>query len=281
MHKNKCISPRKIHIYKADGSIVPFNENKILSTCMRAGASKKTAKRILKKVRSEVYRDTTSNDIYKKVLHAISEEKNAKALHQRYQLKESIMRMGPAGFAFENYIASLLEYYEYQVKGIRAKIKGKCARHEIDLIGTKGKREFLIECKYHSSHGIYTGLKESLYTHARYLDLGPKFSGEIIFCNTKVSNNAKKYAKCIGQQIFSWRYPVSNSLEKIIEKHNLYPITILNLSQKELQIFSECNIMIAKDLLRYDESKISKMTGISKKRISNMQKLTEQIFYPN
>jgi len=38
--------------------------------------------------------------------------------------------------------------------------------------------------------------------------------------------------------------------------------------------------MVAKDLLRYDESKIARMTGISKKRINNMRKLIEQIFYP-
>ena len=107
----------------------------------------------------------------------------------------------------------------------------------------------------------------------------PKFSGERIFCNTKVSNQAKKYAKCIGQQVFSWRHPGENSLEKIIEKHNLYPITILNLSQKELRVFSESNMMIAKDLLRYDDARIAKMTGISKKRINNMQKLVEQVFY--
>jgi len=272
--------PRKFFIYKSDGSRVQFNENKILSTCIRAGASKKTAKRILKKVKSDIYRDMTSNDIYKKVLHAISEEKGLKALHQRYQLKEAIMRMGPAGFAFENYVASLLEYYGYQVIGIRSKIKGKCALHEIDVIGMKENRKFMIECKYHSSLGMYTGLKESLYTHARFLDLKPKFFGEIIFCNTKISNHAKKYAKCIGQQIFSWRYPGTNSLEKTIEKHNLYPITILNLSQKELGIFSESNMMIAKDLLRYNEEKISKLTGISKKRIRNLQKLAEQIFNP-
>ena len=223
----------------------------------------------------------TSSSIYKKVLHVISQEKDLKALHQRYQLKEAIMRMGPAGFVFENYVASLLEYYGYQVTGIRSKIKGKCTLHEIDLTGIKNTKKFLIECKYHSSHGIYTGLKVALYTHARFLDTRPKFSGEMIFCNTKVSKNAKKYAKCVEQQIFSWRYPASNSLEKIIEKYNLYPITILNLSQNELKIFSESNMMIAKDLLRYDETKISRMTGISKKRISNLQKLVEQIFHPN
>ena len=273
------MAPKKVLIYKADGRKVQFNEKKILNTCIRAGASKKTAKRILKKVKLKIHRNTTSYDVYKKVLNVISQEKDLKALHQRYQLKNAIMRMGPAGFAFENYVASLLEYYDLQATGIRSKIKGKCATHEIDVIGMREDSKLLIECKYHSKHGVYTGLKESLYTHARFLDMQPRFSGEIIFCNTKVSNHAKKYAKCIRQQIFSWRYPANNSLEKIIEKYNLYPITILNLSQNELRIFSESNMMIAKDLLRYDDTKIARMTGISKKRIKNMQRLAEQIFY--
>jgi len=247
---------------------------------MRAGASRKMAKRILKKVRSEVFRDMTSNDIYKKVLHAISQEGFA-GLHQRYQLKDAIMKMGPAGFTFENYVASLLKYYGYQAGGIRVKINGECVNHEIDLIGIKDNKEYLIECKYHSSRGIYTGLKVALYTHARFLDTSKKFSGEIIFCNTQVSTNARKYAKCIGQKIFSWRYPATNSLEKIIEEHNLYPITILNLSQKELQQFLECNITIAKDLIRYSDSEIAKITGISKKRITYLQNLVDQIFYRN
>ena len=248
---------------------------------MRAGASRKTAKTILKKVKSDVFRDMTSNDIYKSVLNAISEEKELKGLHQRYQLKDAIMQIGPAGFAFENYIATLLEYYGYRLGGIRAKVKGDCVTHEIDLIGIKEDREYLIECKHHSRRGAYTGLKVAMYTHARFLDTNRRFSGEIIFCNTQVSANAKKYSKCIGQKIFSWRYPEQNSLAKIVEKYDLYPITILNLSQKETVALSNANIMIAKDLLRYRDVEISSITGISKKRIKNMQEMVEQILNLN
>ena len=51
-------------------------------------------------------------------------------------------------------------------------MKGKCASHEIDVIADKGDSlRYMIECKYHNSQGIYTGLKEALYTHARFLDL--------------------------------------------------------------------------------------------------------------
>src|SRR3989338_767884 len=265
------VVPRHFFIFKADGSKVKFNANKILSTCMRAGASRKTAQRILKKVRSDVYHDMGTSDIYKLVLQAISEEKDAMGLHQRYQLKEAIMRLGPSGFTFENYVADLLKYYDLQVSGIRVQVKGKCALHEIDLIGMSNSRQFMIECKHNSHRGTFVGLKVTLYTHARFLDASPRFSGEIIFCNTK------KSANCIGQQVFSWRYPSEKSLEKVIEQNKLYPITILNLTSKELDIFSGIGMMIAKDLLEYDEVKLSKKTGIHTKRIHNLQALVKQI----
>ena len=117
------------------------------------------------------------------------------ALKQRYQLKDSIMRLGSAGFMFENYVGEILKHSGFKVKGIRCKIRGKCTFHEIDLIASSEKNQMLIECKYHSKHSAYTGLKESLYTHARFLDTGPYFDGECLVCNTKVSNHAKKICK--------------------------------------------------------------------------------------
>ena len=256
-----------------------FNENKILSTCRRAGANKKTAKIILKKVRSRIYPGIQTKDIYRFVLQAISEEKDGQALHQRYQLKEAIMKLGPNGFAFENYVSNILGHYGLEIKGIRSKVKGKCTNHEIDLIAISKKKKFMIECKHNSTRGGFIGLKVALYTHARFLDTGLMFDREAIVTNAKVSQNAKKYAKCIGQQIFSWRYPSKQSLEKIIEDYKLYPITILNLNSHELEKFSYHNIMVAKDLLKFKEDTLSRLTGISVKRIHNLSKLTEKIIY--
>jgi hypothetical protein len=244
---------------------------------MRAGANRKTAKRILRKVRSQVYSDIGTSDIYKLVLQAISEEKDGKALYQKYQLKDAIMRLGPAGFAFENYVKELLEHQGIQIEKIRAIIKGKCINHEIDLIAILDWKKIMIECKYHSHHGNYVGLKDSLYVHARFLDTQPEFDGEAIICNTKISQNARKYSKCIGQQVFSWRYPLGKSLEKIIEDNKLYPVTILSLNSKELEMLFKNNIMIAKNILKYDAGYLSKITSISQKRINNLQDLIKQI----
>lgn len=167
------------------------------------------------------------------------------------------MRLGPAGFLFEDYVSEILTYAGFKIKNKRIKINGKCARHEIDLIGNKENKKFLIECKYHSHHGVYTGLKEALYTHARFLDASDIFDEELIVCNTKLSFQAKKYAKCAGQQVISWHYP-AESLESIIEKNKLYPVTILNPTSGELQMFVQNRIIVAKDLLMCTEYELAK-----------------------
>lgn len=269
---------QKLFIIKADGRKVPFNEKKIISTCRRAGAGKDATKRIVKKIRGQIFPGIKTKDIFKMVLRALGEEKGGTVLKQKYQLKDAIMRLGPGGFIFEIYVGQILKHSNFKVKNIGAKIRGKCALHEIDVIAISEDKKFMIECKYHSSHGIYTGLKESMYTHARFLDLTPRFQKEVLTCNTKVSFQAKKYAKCVGQQILSWRYPPGNSLEKIIEKNRLYPITILNLNTKEIAIFSKNHIMLAKDLLNYTEFELAKITGIKAQRIKNFQKLVRQLF---
>jgi len=270
------IASKKTYVIKANGSRVIFNENKILSTCHRAGASKKTAQQILKNIRSKIYQGMITKEIYQLVLQAISEQKGMTGLHQRYQLKEAIMNLGPNGFAFENYVGKILDHYGFEILRIRSKINGKCANHEIDLIANSQGKKYMIECKHSSTRGSFIGLKVALYTHARFLDTAPKFDGEVIVCNTKISQNAKKYSNCIGQQVISWRYPPKKSLEKIIEEYKLYPITILNLNSYELEKFSKNNIMLAKDLLNLDENMIQAI-GLSKNRIRNLSILAGQL----
>jgi len=266
----------KTLIIKADGRKVLFNQNKIISTCKRAGASKDATKRIIKKVRNQIHFGIKTKNIYKLVLDALNEEKEGKTIRVKYQLKDAIMRLGPAGFLFEDYAGEILKYYGLKIKNKRTQVRGRCATHEIDLIGRRNDRKILVECKYHSHHGVYTGLKESLYTHARFLDTNQIFDEEIIVCNTKLSFQAKKYAKCIGQQVISWHYP-TDSLESIIEKYHLYPITILNPTSNELKLFMDNHIILAKNLLDFSEQELARITKIRHSRIKSFQKLAQQL----
>lgn len=268
---------RKIIITKANGQKAPFDPNKVEITCIRAGADPAIAKRIARKIHANIRHGTTTKEIYKMVLRFLSEN-GSRPVKYRYRLKESIMRLGPSGFSFEFYVGQILRHFGYKIKSIGAKIQGRCVVHEVDLIlESPDNKKWLVECKYHNFPGRYTGLKESLYTHARFLDLADKFDEEMLVCNTKISPEAVTYATCIGQKLLSWHYPPQFSLEKMIEGKKLYPITILNPSKRELEIFAQNNLMIAKDLLDIDIGEFAQKTKIPIKRLVSLQRLTNQI----
>lgn len=267
---------RKCYIIKSDGRSVPFNFGKVKATCIRAGASNKRATQVAQKISGKIYPGIHTRQIYNMVLEALAVD-DQNAVGHRYRLKDSIMQMGPAGFPFENYVSAILAACGFDVKSRRSKVKGTCVTHEIDIVATNGNlNKYMIECKFHNSSGIYTGIKEALYTHARFLDLKGQFDKEMLVCNTKVSDDAITYGKCVNQEILSWRYPDGKGLEKIIEDKGLYPITILGLNRKELQKLSESNMMLAKDLLD-DSYQLSKQVQIPVHRIEVLQSLAKRI----
>jgi hypothetical protein len=269
---------RKIIIIKANGQKVPFDARKVESTCIRAGASGDLAKRIASKIQSRIHYGTTTKEIYRMVLQLLSQD-GSSAVKHRYRLKEAIMRMGPAGFPFETYVGQILDQFGYKTKLTGIELAGKCVSHEIDLVveSTQDGKKWLVECKYHNMPGRYTGLKDSLYTHARFLDLADKVDKEMLVCNTKVSPEVVTYAKCVGQDVLSWRYPPERGLEKMIEDKKLYPITILGPTRQELEIFAQNKLMVAKDLLGLNANEFSRRAKIPIKRLFELQRLTGRI----
>jgi hypothetical protein len=268
---------KRIIVIKANGQKAEFDPNKVISTCIRAGTDSILAKRIARQVHSRTHYGMTTREIYKIVLRLLSENATT-AIKQRYRLKESIMKLGPAGFSFESYIGQILRHYGYKIISTDAKIQGRCIIHEVDLVlESSNEKKWLVECKYHNFPGRYTGLKESLYTHARFLDLADRFDNEMLVCNTKVSPESVTYATCIGQKLLSWRFPPQMGLERMIEEKKLYPITILGPTKKELEIFSKNRVMIAKDLLDIDIYEFAQKTKLPIKKLISMQRLTNQI----
>lgn len=272
-------SKKTIFVIKANGRRVPFNPHKIIGTCIRAGANRKLARRISDETSLKIHEGMTTREVYRLVLALLAQFEAGDATSHRYKLKESIMKLGPAGFLFENYVSRILEENGYQIQNIRKTIQGRCVKHELDIIVYQpdSKKKYLVECKYHNYPGIVTGLKESLYAHARFLDLKDVFDGEMLVCNTKVSNEVITYATCIGQSVLSWRYPPNRCLEAMIQSKGLYPLTILPLTKNELFAISRNNIMVAKDLLSIDKNHLSAITGISLDRINKIQDITAQI----
>jgi Holliday junction resolvase len=263
-------------VVKASGEYEKFNRNKIKRTCVRAGAPRELADKISKEVERRAKDGMTTKQILNITLRILRKELPTIAI--RYDLKGAMLRLGPAGFPFESLVAEILREYDYKAK-VRSLLNGTCVGHEIDVIATKNKKSFLIECKYHNSPGIYTGIKEVLYTYARLLDLKEGFKkGKCqkldeawVVSNTRFSPDAIKYANCKKIRIIGWKHPAGDSLENMIEKKKLYPITMLRKMDRYSQSkFAKSGLLLSKDLIKYDINKLNKMTGVTKKKLTEL-----------
>lgn len=248
-----------IHIIKASGEREKFNGRQIVETLLKAGASLEFANDVLKKLEEQIYEGITSKEILKKTLKLLEKNPDVWA---RYDLKRAIMSLGPSGFPFEEYFAQILKNYGYEVR-VGDIMKGKKITHEVDIIAHKVKR-YMIECKYHNRVGIHTKSKSALYTYARFLDLKENFDFPWLATNTRCSPDVLEYAKSVNMKITSWKYPVGESLQDLIMKKGLYPITILkSVKGADKEKLYEAKIMLAKDLAGQNLKKLAVKTGLS------------------
>ena len=94
-------------VTKADGSKVPLDLEKVKKTCIRARCSSKFANKIVNNFR-RIYDEISTRKIYNVILETLSKRGLTKVKY-RYQLKESLMRLGPSGFPFKSYICQLFD----------------------------------------------------------------------------------------------------------------------------------------------------------------------------
>jgi len=274
----------RIWIINAAGEKEEFAMDKVRHTCLRAGASEEIAERISEDVASRVRDGMNTRHILKMTLALLSkfEEPHVVA---RYDLKGAIMRLGPAGFPFETFFSEILAEYGYTVH-TRQILNGFCISHEIDIVAEKEGDVQMVECKYRNSSGDYIGIKDALYTYARYLDLVegytakkcPKFTSVALVTNTKFSGDVLRYASCKGMKLVGWGYPRGGSLQEMIEAKHLYPITVLraldNLSQRR---FAAANIMLCKHILQLEISELQERTGLGMRKLEGIRDEIAQV----
>ncbi len=234
-----------MQVIKYSGDKEPFYPKKIFKSIRHAGGSSRLAKETVNLVKKKIYGDISTKEILKIILKNLEKEPG---VSEKYDLKRAIMNLGPTGFPFEKYFAKVLNHYGYETK-VGSKIRGKMIFHEVDIVAKKNKK-FMIECKYHNQAGIITRLHPAMYTYARFLALKQqKFDQPWLVTNTKCSIDARRYAKGVGLKITGWSYPEKESLQKLISKKNLYPITILKeLNNRTKEILFENNIITLRDM---------------------------------
>ncbi len=261
-----------MYVTKASGEKEQFQPDKIRHTLARSGAPKPVIENIIKRVEQNLYDGIPTSEILRVALQYLDNE--MPHIASRYDLKGAIMRLGPAGYQFEQFVSEVLREQGFSTK-VHSIILGFCVAHEIDVIAKKDTT-YMVEVKYHNSPGIYTGVKDALYTQARFEDLvdGHKagkceqFDKPWLVCNTKFSEEVIRYAKCKGMRLLGWQYP-EESLKKILESKRLYPITALrNVDDYSREKLSQAGLMLCKDLSKKSPEELKKITGIHTKKLS-------------
>jgi hypothetical protein len=265
-------------IVKASGEKVKFSVDKLRKSLNRTGAEKPIVDQIIDRVRDELYHGISTKEIYNRAFSLLKKKKSY--LASKYKLKKAIYELGPTGFPFERFVGAILKYSGY-VTEVGTVLQGKCVKHEIDVIAHKANNTTIVECKFHGEQGLKCNVKVPLYIHSRYKDVqvhwntSPK-NGTVltkgwVVTNTRFTQDALQYGKCIGLYLLSWDYPKNDGLKDRIDRLGLYPITVSTLlSGREKQFLLSRDVVLCRELL-HDKFYLDHL-GVSdtrKKRILN------------
>ena len=264
---------KTILITKASGEQEPFSEAKLRRSLQRVHTSPTLIDEIVARVESELADGIRTSEIYRKAFSLL--RKDARPVAARYSLKNALMELGPTGRPFERFVGELLrsEGFETQVAQI---VQGVCITHEVDVVGQKGDRHIMVECKFHNRPGLRSDVKIALYVQARFEDVerqwkkqpqhGEKFHEVWLVTNTKFTSDAIKYAECVGMNAVGWSYPLHNGLEVRIDRSGLHPVTCLtSLSGAQKRMLLEKDVILCKELL--NDSGLLQSVGVPKTKV--------------
>ncbi len=245
-------------VTKISGHKELFDRKKFYRSLHKAGASKTLINQLISEVEADESLRTTKK-IYAYALDKLYKSHPPTAA--RYNIKQALLQLGPAGFPFEQFIAHVFEAEGYQTKTNQI-VSGHCIDHEVDVVVNNKEKHFMVECKYHNRQRLKSDVKVTLYIKARFddVDQGWKHDAHTIHqgwvvTNTKFTSEAVKYGECAGVHLLSWNYPAGKSLIDLIHKYDLHPITALvSLNKKEKEAFIKKGFVLCKDAPKHAET---------------------------
>jgi AF1548-like, C-terminal/ATP cone domain len=252
---------QEIFIIKGDGERVLFEEAKLRQSLVRSGTSSNDINRIIQYINNELHDGIKTREIYQKAYAYL--KKISLPAAGRYKLKKAIFELGPSGYPFERFVGALMENEGFKVE-VGMIVQGHCIQHEVDVVAENGNEHFMVECKFHNDSARKSDVKVPLYIHSRFKDIErqwkqlpghqTKFHQGWIVTNTRFSEDAIAYGKCMGMKLISWDYPVNDSLRDWIDRSGLYPVTALKqLNKKEKMYILNKDIVLCKTLMENRE----------------------------
>jgi hypothetical protein len=270
-------------IVKHSGDIVDFDPEKLQSSLLKSGAEHQVVASILKEIKKQLFQGMTTKQIYKLAFSLLKKTANAHAA--RYNLREALRMLGPAGFFFEKYVARLFASEHFETI-TNLTLQGKCVTHEIDVLLKKNNSIAMVECKFHQGQDAASDVKVPMYILSRFNDL--KETTHAVFdskehitkcwivTNNRFTLDATTFANCSGIELLSWDYPKHNNLKTKNDNSGLYPITCLTtLSLAEKEKLLILDVILVKELINNSDS-LEKI-GISPNRIKNVLKEASEL----
>lgn len=245
-----------IFITKATGEKEAFDVKKLKDSMRRAGAEEEIIEQIAEDISSWIYDGISTQKIYGRAFTLLRKKKKYAA--SRYKLKKAIMELGPTGFPFEYFVGKILEIEGFETE-VGQVLNGKCVTHEVDVVATRDKNQYFVECKYGTSPGKIFGVQVPMYIRSRVNDIINKrqeeerykdfsFHGWVV-TNTRFSTDAVNFGACSGLNLLSWDYPAQNGLKDIIDRQKIFPITVLhNLTNPQKQQLLEKGVVICRQI---------------------------------
>jgi hypothetical protein len=243
---------------------------------MRMGANRQIAEKISDKVEEKVYDGISTKNILQSIFKFLRAFKPT--IKHLLDLKKGLSLMDSKP-EFEIFIQILLRENGYEVTPNKI-IRGKCVEHEVDAIVMKDNVTSFVEVKHHSKYHIQTGLDEARIARAVFEDVSEasdlglnnlKLNNAMIVTNTKFSEHAQRYGKCRDIIQIGWSTPRDKSLQDMIEKNKLHPLTCLKGLDKNLKrkLVAE-GILLLKQLSEEKPEKLAKKIGVSTSIITNI-----------
>ena len=270
-------------ITKHSGDIVEFNPDKLKNSLLKSGASAIVVDNILHEIKKQMYEGIATKQIYKMAFSLLKKTANSHAA--RYNLREAIRLLGPAGFFFEKYIARLFASEQYQAI-TNMTLQGKCVLHEIDVLIKKNECISMVECKYHVGRDAASDVKVPMYILSRFNDLKERhhtifdkrdsISKCWIVTNNRFTTDAVDFSNCSGLSLLSWNYPEGNNLKTKNDTYYLYPVTCLTtLSIAEKDKLLILDVILVKEII--NNSDCLEKIGLSPNRIKHVLKEASEL----
>ena len=267
----------EIDVIKSSGEKAKFSLDRLSVSLSKSGADRHTINDIIEKVQRELYDGISTKEIYNRAYALL--KKKGSYLASKYKLKKAIYELGPTGYPFERFIGAILKYSGYETR-VSEVMQGQCVTHEIDVVAKKNDSTTVIECKFHSEEGRNCNVKVPLYIASRFKDVkalwdskphDTKLDAGWVVTNTRFTEDALQYGRCIGLYLLSWDYPKNDGLRDRIDRLGLYPITTSTLlTNREKQFLLNRDVVLCRDLI--DDVFFLDHLGISEPRKNRILK---------